>query len=133
MHDANKSLNLTDSRSVAKVLLGRGVEGVILKLGVRGAYLASQSGLAQAIDPFPVKAIDTTAAGDAFNGAFATGLMLGKSPIDSARFAAATAAISVTRAGAQPSMPLLPEVEELIRNTVVGWWYFDQQSPKEKT
>jgi ribokinase len=120
MRDINKNADMSDSQAVAKALLGCGVKNVILKLGARGAYLATQSGLAQTIDPFAVDAIDTTAAGDAFNGAFATGLMLGKSPIDSARFAAATAAVSVTRAGAQPSLPLLSEVQELIRNTVEG-------------
>jgi sugar/nucleoside kinase (ribokinase family) len=62
-----------------------------------------------------VKAIDTTAAGDAFNGAFATGLMLGKSPAESARFASAAAAISTTRPGAQPSMASLEETEELLK------------------
>jgi ribokinase len=61
-----------------------------------------------------VKAIDTTAAGDAFNGAFATGLMLRMGPAQSARFAAAAAAISVTRAGAQPSMPDMADVEQLM-------------------
>jgi ribokinase len=62
-----------------------------------------------------VKALDTTAAGDAFNGGFATGLMLGKSPLESARFAAAVAGVSVTRAGAQPSMPSMDEVNELFK------------------
>ena len=62
---------------------------------------------------FPVKAIDSTAAGDTFNGAFATGLMMGKTEAESARFASAAAAISVTRAGAQPSMPSLAEVNAL--------------------
>jgi ribokinase len=64
-----------------------------------------------------VEAIDTTAAGDAFNGAFATGLMLQMSASEGARFAAAAAAISVTRAGAQPSMPRREEVEQLIERS----------------
>lgn len=66
------------------------------------------------IDAIAVNAIDTTAAGDAFNGAFAVGLMLGKGPMESTRFAVAAAALSVTRAGAQPSMPVLKEVEQLL-------------------
>jgi ribokinase len=63
---------------------------------------------------FPVKAVDTTGAGDAFNGAFAVGLLSGKSPVQSAKFANAVAAISVTRRGAQPSMPTRNEVETFL-------------------
>ena len=55
------------------------------------------------------------AAGDAFNAGFATALMLGKSPLESAAFAAAVAAISVTRTGAQPSMPGMAEVEKFMK------------------
>ena len=102
------------SKDTAASLLAKGCRGVILKLGERGAYLASSSGLAETIPAFPVRAVDTTAAGDAFNGAFAVGLMLGKSARESAIFAAATAAISVTRRGAQPSMPTMAEVESAI-------------------
>lgn len=103
-----------DPVAVARELHDRGLQGVILKLGSRGAYISCADGEAQEIASFPVHAIDSTAAGDAFNGAFATGLMLGKSPLESARFASAAAAISVTRAGAQPSMPNMEEVEQLL-------------------
>jgi ribokinase len=84
-----------------------------LKLGERGVYL-EDNGLATQIDSFHVHAVDTTAAGDAFNGSFAAALMLGNPPAESARFAAAAAAISVTRPGAQPSMPTLAEIEQLL-------------------
>jgi ribokinase len=99
---------------IAGSLLLKGIQGVVLKLGSHGAYLASPKGLAERIQPFPVHAVDTTAAGDCFNGAFAVGLLLGKDPAQSARFAAAAAAISVTRPGAQPSMPVLAEVEQML-------------------
>lgn len=99
---------------IAASLLAKGCRSVILKMGERGAYLTSSNGLADTIPAFPVRAVDTTAAGDAFNGAFAVGLMMGKSARDSAIFAAATAAVSVTRRGAQPSMPTLAEVEAAI-------------------
>ncbi len=92
-----------------------GVQGVVLKLGSQGAFVAD-GGLEEFVPPFEVKAIDTTAAGDAFNGAFATGLMMGKATAESARFAAAAAAISVTRVGAQPAMPTLADVDDLLRS-----------------
>jgi ribokinase len=87
-------------------------------MGSRGVYLSSKNGSANGfshlIPAFPVKAVDTTAAGDAFNGAFAIALMLGMPQKDAARFAAAAAAVSVTRHGAQPSMPTRAEVDELL-------------------
>lgn len=103
----------------ARRLLARGCKGLVLKMGSRGAYLASSEYDGQIISAFEVNAVDTTAAGDAFNGAFATGLMLGKSPLESARLASAAAAISVTRAGAQPSMPTMDAVQEFLRSNVV--------------
>jgi ribokinase len=100
----------------AQEFLSYGCRGVALKMGATGTFLRSH-GLAGSLVPaFPVEAIDTTAAGDAFNAGFATGLMLGKSPQDSASFAAAVAAISVTRIGAQPSMPSMLEVEAFTRD-----------------
>jgi len=105
-----------DPATAASRLLSRGSRGVVLKMGARGVYLASRDGVGELVPAFAVKAIDTTAAGDAFNGGFATGLMLGKTPLQSAQFASAVAGISVTRIGAQPSMPTRSEVEEFIAN-----------------
>jgi ribokinase len=101
------------SRVLAQRILAQGPAGVLLKMGARGAYLATQR-MEEQLNAIKVNAVDTTAAGDAFNGAFAVGLLLGKTPIESARFAVAAAALSVTRAGAQPSMPVLKEVEQLL-------------------
>jgi ribokinase len=103
---------------IAAQLLHQGIKSVALKLGARGAYIASSNGLAEFIPAFPVKAIDTTAAGDCFNGAFAVGLLMEKGPAESARFAAAASAISVTRAGAQPSMPSLAEVQQMLHGKI---------------
>jgi ribokinase len=100
----------------AQMFLSNGCRGVVLKMGAHGTYLGSQDGISSLVPAFSVNAIDTTAAGDAFNAGFATALMLGKSPLDSAAFAAAVAAISVTRIGAQPSMPSMAEVEEFLEN-----------------
>jgi ribokinase len=103
----------------ARSLLSRGCRGVLLKLGARGAYLATPDFGGQLVPSFPVTAVDSTAAGDAFNSGFATGLMLGKSALESTIFASAVAAISVTRAGAQPSMPSMAEVERFLENHLV--------------
>ena len=84
-----------------------------MKLGEMGALL--WDGRAEVESPaFPVKAADTTGAGDAFNGAFAVALAAGKPVADALRFANAAAAISVTRSGAQPSMPSRLEVDEFL-------------------
>lgn len=106
--------DLSDPAAMARTLLQRGVRGVVLKLGSRGAYLAAGAVPGELLQPFVVRAVDTTAAGDAFNGAFAAALLMERGPRESAAFASAAAALSVTRAGAQPSMPLMAEVEELL-------------------
>jgi ribokinase len=104
-----------EPQEIANALLAAGIQGVVLKMGSRGAYLAESGGDSQLISAYEVTAVDTTAAGDAFNGAFATGLMLGMNAKKAASFASAAAAISVTRSGAQPSMPSRDEVEQMQR------------------
>ena len=95
----------SDAESTARKLLERGLRGVVLKRGAEGAYVAVTGGNKGWVQPFPVDAIDTVAAGDCFNGAFAVALLEGKDPWAAARFACAASAISVTRRGAQASMP----------------------------
>jgi ribokinase len=106
-----------EEKQIADALLSAGVENVVLKLGSRGVYLSTANKDAQVIPAFSVQAVDTTAAGDAFNGAFATALMLGMAQTEAARFATAAAAVSVTRHGAQPSMPTRAEVDQLLNAT----------------
>lgn len=101
-----------DVRAYAEKLLALGPRNVLLKLGARGAYLATASGIRQQVAAISVRAIDSTAAGDALNGAFAAALMNGADPVEAVRFAVAAASLSVTRAGAIPSLPMLAEVEE---------------------
>jgi ribokinase len=99
----------------AERLLELGVRNVILKLGSGGVYLAGADVRNVEVPAFSVTAVDTTAAGDAFNGAFAYALaQLNKTPQEAAVFACAVAAISVTRAGAQASMPTLAEVQTFL-------------------
>jgi ribokinase len=102
---------------VASRILATGVRNIILKLGARGIYLAGEDVPTSLIPTYRVQAVDTTAAGDAFNGGFAYALTQGMEPLDAARFGCAVAAVSVTRVGAQPSMPTLSEVEELLNLT----------------
>ena len=102
-------------QACAAALLGRGARNVVLKLGSRGAWLAGTDAEPGLITPFRVQATDTTAAGDAFNGAFTCGLAEGRPAREAARRAAAAAALSTTRPGAQSSMATLSEVEALLR------------------
>lgn len=92
-------------------LLGMGVRNLIITLGKKGVLIVTTDGRTQ-IPAYPVKAIDTVAAGDAFVGAFATGLAEGMSVEQAVRLGNAAAAISVTRHGAQPSLPMRKEVNE---------------------
>jgi ribokinase len=105
---------------VAGTLLQSGCKNVILKLGSRGCYLALADGTRRLLPAYQVRARDTTAAGDAFNGALAVALVAGKDPIRSASWASAVAAVSVTRHGAQPSMPTPAEVEAFLSESRSG-------------
>jgi len=109
-----QELPLDKLEEMAGMLLRRGCRNAILKLGHRGCYLALANGTRVLVPAHKVNAVDTTAAGDAFNGAFASSLLQGHAPVDSARWACAVAAISVTRHGAQPSMPTREEVQEFL-------------------
>jgi ribokinase len=110
-------IRVTNERSAAKAaacLRARGVLTVILTLGARGALVASEE-MQTVVPGFKVKAVDTVAAGDIFNGALAVALGEGKPLLEAVRFANAAAAISVTRPGAQPSAPRRREIEALLR------------------
>jgi ribokinase len=109
-------IRVDDDAAAAKAaekLLDRGVQTVILTMGPRGAFVAAREGR-QRVPGFKMKAEDTTAAGDIFNGALAVALAEGKPLYEAVRFANAAAAISVTRIGAQPSAPRRKEIERLL-------------------
>jgi ribokinase len=108
---------LKDDESIKRAasdLLALGCSQVVIKLGGRGAYWTNGAESVW-LQPFPVKAVDTVAAGDAFNGGTAAALALGKPMRDALRWGMGTAAISVTREGAQPSMPTRAELDTLLQ------------------
>jgi ribokinase len=109
-----KVSSMDDARRAAGKLLGKGVGTVIVTLGDKGALLhtAERSEHVAAINAGPV--VETTGAGDAFNGGLAAALSRGVEPLQAVRFACAVAGISVTRPGTAPSMPTLQEVEALL-------------------
>jgi ribokinase len=101
------------AEKAARRLLRLGVKNVVLTLGARGALIANAEGICL-VPAFKVKPVDTTAAGDVFNGALAVALTEGRPLREAVRFANAAAAISVTRPGAQPSAPARREIERLM-------------------
>lgn len=104
-----------DARRAADALLARGVGNVVITMGPQGALIhnGSISEHVPAVDAGPV--VETTGAGDAFNGGFAAGLAEGMDVVEAARFGCAVAGLSVTRAGTAPSMPRRGEVDDLLR------------------
>ena len=103
----------TSAAQAAEQLLARGVGIAVVKLGAQGVYFANADG-GDFVTPFQVDAIDSVAAGDAFNGALAVSLAEGATLEQSVRMAAAAGALAVTKSGAQDSMPYRKEVEGLL-------------------
>jgi len=102
--------SLQSAESAASQLIAMGAGKVIITLGAQGSLFANGKGF----EHFPapkVKAVDTTAAGDTFVGGFAAALASGKSEAEAIRYGQVAAALSVTRAGAQPSIPAMSDVQ----------------------
>lgn len=108
-----KVTNVADAARAAVRLLAKGVQTVIITLGRRGAFVATKEGK-YLVPGFKVRSVDSTAAGDIFNGALAAALSEDKPLPEAVRFANAAAAISVTRLGAQPSAPGRKEIESFL-------------------
>lgn len=108
---------LIDNPQAAAGLLDLGVASAVVTLGSRGALIVTREGN-QLVPAIPVKAVDTTAAGDAFTGALSVALARGENMRKAVEFAVAAAAVSVTRMGAQPSLPTESEVLELLKGVV---------------
>ena len=102
---------VSDAEKAAKALHDMGVETPIITLGEKGAFVYGY-GLIPPFNAGPV--VETTGAGDAFNGGFAAAVSEGQTAVDAVTIGCATAGISVTRPGTAPSMPSRSEVENLI-------------------
>jgi len=109
--------SIDDASRAAKNLLSRGVGAAIITLGENGAlYCDAQTSVhVPAVNAGPV--VETTGAGDAFNGAFATALADGLNPVEAVRFGCAAAGLSVTRPGAANSMPMRKDILALLGQT----------------
>lgn len=109
---------IEDARRAAEALLAQGAGAAIITLGENGALYhdGDVTEHVPALSAGPV--VETTGAGDAFNGGFATALSQGMTPLEAVRFGCATAAISVTRAGAAPSMPSRAEIDALLESAL---------------
>jgi ribokinase len=106
--------NVTEAEAAADMLLAKGVGAVVITLGDKGALYRdrTRSVHVPVISAGPV--VETTGAGDAFNGGFAVALSEGQDVVDAVRFGCATAGISVTRPGTAPAMPARSEIEALL-------------------
>lgn len=103
------------AKRAAAALIARGVKTVIITMGKQGAFVMGGD-ICCLVEGFRVMPVDTTAAGDVFNGGLAVALSEGNSMIDAVRFANAAAAISVTRMGAQPSAPARVEIDDFLQD-----------------
>jgi ribokinase len=106
--------SVADAEKAANSLLARGVRNVILTRGAQGALVKTRS-ITEYVDAFDAgPVVDTTGAGDAFNGGFAVALSEGLNVVDATRFGCVVAGLSVTRHGTAPSMPRRAEVDKLL-------------------
>jgi ribokinase len=112
--------DVPSAREAAMKLADKGVEVVIITLGKQGCFVYERDGdeKGELIAGFSVQAVDTTGAGDAFNGAFATFISDGMSLKQAARRANAVAALSVTKEGTAPAMPYVEDLRDLIKEFV---------------
>ncbi|NLL43079.1 MAG: ribokinase [Firmicutes bacterium] len=109
-------IDVVDAKTAGKAaqaLQAKGIKNVVVTLGDKGALVAGETGT-EYVPGFPVQAVDTVAAGDAFNGALALAVVRGQSLAEAARFANAVGALAVTRPGAIPSLPTRSEVDQFM-------------------
>ena len=121
--DVSNGVNFDDVDIVAKAFQARGVENLIITLGENGSIVAGKDGIHHTQCVRMPHVADPTAAGDSFVAAFCTGLTAGLPQGEALAFASHTAAITVSRMGAMPSLPTVSEVQDLIRER--GYTGFD--------
>ena len=107
-------VDVQSARDACHALLKFGIDAVVITIGSMGAYYASSGGDQGHIQAHQVEVVDTVAAGDAFNGSLTVSLARGASLRDAVRRAVAAGSLTVTKTGAQESMPYLKDVDELI-------------------
>ncbi|HWR11999.1 MAG TPA: ribokinase [Rectinemataceae bacterium] len=107
-------IDTASAEKAARALQAKGSANIIITLGENGALVLDSGEKVTKVPPFAVDAIDTTGAGDSFNGAFALALAEGKALIEATVFASAAAALSVTRIGTAPAMPYRGEIDEFL-------------------
>lgn len=100
--------------AAAKALVAKGAKNAVITLGEKGALLHGAAGTIMVPAFKAPKVVDTTGAGDAFNGGFALALAEGKTPADAVRFGCALAGLSVQKPGTAPAMPTRAEIEALL-------------------
>ncbi len=106
--------NVEQASKSAKVLMSKGAKSVIITLGSKGSLVVTKD-KERFIESLKVDAIDTTGAGDAYNGGFVTALAEGKDIFEAAEFANIVAALSVTKIGTAPAMPYREEIEKYMK------------------
>jgi ribokinase len=106
---------LPEAEKAADEFLARGVRNAIITLGAQGAYVKNANIRAHVPAVDAGKVVETTGAGDAFNGGFAVALSEGMDLVEAVRFGCATAGISITRPGTAPSMPSRAEIDALLK------------------
>jgi ribokinase len=106
------------ARDAARRLLAAGARRALVTLGAKGTLLA-ETERSVLVSSVPVAAVDTTAAGDAFNGALACAIGCGMPLEEAVRYACFAGALSATRLGAQPSLPTADELQQFIKSTAV--------------
>lgn len=116
-------INFDDVEAVSKAFQARGVENLIITLGENGSIVAGRDGIHHTACVRMPHVADPTAAGDSFVAAFCTGLTAGLPQGEALAFASHTAAITVSRMGAMPSLPTIDEVQALLRQR--GYAGFD--------
>jgi ribokinase len=107
--------SIADAEKAADAFLSRGVRNAIITLGAQGVFVKNSKIKAHVPAVNAGKVLETTGAGDAFNGGFAVALSEGMDLVAAARFGCATAGISVTRAGTAPSMPTRAEIDAILK------------------